>query len=349
MWGTMSEQTLKVGHQLGPCLIREFIGRGKDSEVYRAFYPDLKQEVAIKTLRTSTTPTPELVGCFREELQPVAELKHPNIVRIYDFGVAEDRYYVIMELIKNTGLRDLISAHPTGLERNETMRIFSQLASAVAAAHDHKVVHGNIKPDNVLVDPKQRPVLTDFIIPCLHKHRSEHGWAFSPTYLAPEQITANRAMPESDIYALGILLYEMVTGDVPFKGKPQEIIKQHQDVTPTSPGQINANLDPRIDRVIMKALNKQPMSRYSSARDMLAALENEEVVSEFSTVSLNRNDLTDNKKRASEIKHFHETRLDEPDVINLPDAPAETSSQTLWLFGALLIIAVIVLAALFLF
>jgi serine/threonine protein kinase len=86
------------------------------------------------------------------------------------------------------------------------------------------------------LDPKQRPVLTDFTIPCLQKHRSEQEWKSSPTYLAPEQITANHAMPESDIYALGILLYEMVTGDVPFKGNPQDIIEQHQNIEPIPPG-----------------------------------------------------------------------------------------------------------------
>ena len=343
----MSEQKspLKVGDQLGPCLIRDFVGRGKDTEVYLAFYPDLKQEVALKTLRL---PTPELIACFHEDMQPIAELKHPNIMRIYHFGVTEDRYYIIMERIVGTGLRDLISSHPTGIARDETMRIFSQLASAVATAHDHKVVHGNIKPDNVLLDPKLRPVLTDFLIPCLHKHRSELGWTANPNYLSPEQLTANRAMPESDIYALGILLYEMVTGDVPFKGKPQEIIDQHQSVNPIPPSQVNVHLDPRIDRVIMKALNKQPMARYSSARDMLAALENKEVQGEFSTISLSRKDLTETKKRASEIKRFHETRLDDPEPVSTPDSTSRLSRQTLWIGVALVIIVLVMLSVVFL-
>jgi serine/threonine protein kinase len=346
---------LKTGDELGSCLIRELIGRGKDTEVYVAFAPGLRQEVAIKTLRLAGTSTGELDACFREDMQPIAELKHPNIVRIYDFDVTDDRYYIIMELIKGTGLRDLIFRHPTGLERNETVRIFNQLASAVATAHDHKVVHGNIKPDNVLLDLKQRPVLTDFIIPCLHRRRSELGWVPNPTYLAPEQLTANRSMPESDIYALGILLYEMATGDVPFKGKPQDIIDQHQNVSPIPPAQINVNLDPRINSVIMQALNKQPMSRFSSARDMLAALENEEVQSEFSTLALNRNDMQAPLKRASEIRRFRETRLADPEPESAIESVAGSipkpspRPQILWLGAALLIIVVIVLAALFLF
>lgn len=340
---------LKAGDELGSYLIREFIGRGKDTEVYLAFAPELKQDVAIKTLRLKTDLTAELTTCFREDMQAIAGLKHPNIMRIYDFDVTADRYYIIMELIQGTGLRDMISTHPTGLGRNDTVRIFSQLASAVAAAHDHHVVHGNIKPDNVLLDLKQRPVLTDFLIPCLHQRRVELGWTPNPTYLAPEQLTANRAMPESDIYALGILLYEMVTGDVPFKGKPQAIIAQHQTVIPIPPAQVNVNLDPRIDRVIMKALNKQPMSRYLSARDMLAALESEEVQGEFSTVSLNRNELQESRKRASEIKRFHETRLADSEPVSGPSV-SDSSPQIKW-FGVavLIIVIVIILAAIVLF
>jgi serine/threonine-protein kinase len=343
----MSEPTtqLKPSQQIGPCIVRDFIGRGKDTEVYRAFYPDLKQEVALKILHSKAGSPEKMAACFRQDMQPIADLKHPNIMRVFGFGVAEGRYYIIMELIEGTGLRDLISAHPTGLDRDETMRIFSQLASAVATAHDLHVVHGNIKPDNVLLDPKQRPVLTDFSIPCLQEHRSDLGWTSTPAYLAPEQITASRAMPESDIYALGILLYEMVTGDVPFKGTAQEVSDQHKTAQPVPPGEINVSLDPRIDRAIMKALDKLPMSRYSSARVMLAALESQEVKDQFSTVSLSRKDMEEPRRRASEIKRFQQARLDDTETESVS---ITESSSTMWMGAALIIAVVIMLAALFL-
>ncbi len=343
---------VKIGDQVGPCMVRELLGRGRDTAVYRAFYPELKQEVALKILRSDTLPTAEMTVCFKEEMQPIANLKHPNIMRIFDYGAVENRYYyVIMELVVGTGLRDLISGHPAGLERDEYIRIFNQLASAVGTAHDQNVVHGNLKPDNVLLDERKRPVLTDFSIPCLKEHGSDEGWIGAPAYLAPEQATSGKASIESDIYALGVLLYEMVTGDVPFKGSSYAaIVKQHQEVAPTPPSQIKVGLDPRIERVILKALDKTPMSRYSSARVMLSSLESEEVSHQFSTVSLNRNDIPGAKKRQSEIRRFEQARLEDAPG-RASDSTALPSRQNLLMMGLVVIfvIVVIVLAALVIF
>lgn len=337
---------VKIGEQIGPCIVRELLGRGRNTAVYRAFYPALKQEVALKILQSSTTPTAEMAVCFKDDMQPIAQLKHPNIMRIFDVGSSENQYYyIIMELVEGTGLRDLISTHLTGLGRDEYMRIFSQLASAVATAHDQNVVHGNLKPDNVLLDVSLRPVLTDFSIPCLQEHRSDRGWLGAPAYLAPEQAASGQAMIESDIYALGILLYEMVTGDVPFKGGSYEaIIQQHQHDDPTPPSQIKVGLDPRIERVILNALNKAPMARYSSARAMLVALENEDVKSQFSTVSLNRKDMPDIKKRQSEIRRFEQARLDDQPSNPRPSSRSLFSLlQNPVVMGVLILLAIVVI------
>jgi serine/threonine protein kinase len=295
------------GSKLGAYTLRTFLGRGRDTEVYRAYSPELKRDVALKIYHPDLEHFTS--AQFKKEMSTIAALKHPNIMRIYDFGIEGELYYIVMEKIEGTGLRDLLSAHPTGLERDETLRIFDQLASAVGCAHDQNVVHGNLKPDNVLLDRSQRPVLTDFNIPCLR----ECGDAFrssTPAYLAPEQITSNTVQPQSDIYTLGILLYEMVTGDVPFTGGTYEqIVSQHQSIPPRPPSQITIGLDPRIERAILKALSKDPAERYPSARDMLDVMENEESVDRFQTVSLTREQV---QKRRSEIRHFQQSRLDEP-------------------------------------
>jgi serine/threonine protein kinase len=304
---------LKSGAKLGSYTLGVLLGRGRNTEVYRASSPEMKHKAALKIYYadndrlTSTT--------FKNEVRTIAAIKHPNIMRLYDYGTDGSRYYIVTELIDGTRLRDLIVAHPTGLERAETLRIFSQLASAVACAHDQNVVHGNIKPDNVLFDQTQRPVLTDFCIPRLH----EYGNAFratNPAYFSPEQASGEPATPQSDIYALGILLYEMITGEAPFKGTSyEELITHHQTTSPKPPSQIVVGLDPRIEEAILKALSKKPADRYASARDMVSAIENQDGASQYQTVSLAREQV---HKRRSEIKHFLESRLDKP--------PAESKS-----------------------
>jgi serine/threonine protein kinase len=325
-----------LGSKLGSYTLRALLGRGRDTEVYRAYSPELKRDVALKIyhpdLKRFTSAQ------FKKEMGTIAALKHPNIMRIYDFGIEGELYYIVMEKIKGTGLRDMLSAHPTGLERDETLRIFSQLASAVSCAHDHNVVHGNLKPDNVLLDQSQRPVLTDFNIPCLR----ERGDAFrssTPAYLAPEQITDGIAQPQSDIYTLGILLYEMVTGDVPFKGSTYEqIVSQHLSTPPRLPSQITIGLDPRIERAILKALSKDPAERYPSARDMLSVMETEESEDRFQTVSLTREQV---QKRRSEIRRFQQSRLDEP--LEEQRSSALSGKLPLAVVGIVLLILVVIL------
>lgn len=296
------------GSRLGAYTLQTLLGRGRSTEVYCAYSPELKREVALKVLHPDRERFSN--AQFKKEMGIIAALKHPNIMRIYDFGVEGEWYYIVMEKVEGTGLRDILSAHPTGLDREETLLIFSQIASAVGCAHDQHVVHGNLKPDNILLDRSHRPVLTDFNIPCF----GECGDAFrssTPAYLAPEQIAQSTVLPQTDIYTLGILLYEMVTGDVPFKGSTYEqIVSQHQSTPPSPPSQTAVGLDPRIESAILKALSKDPSERYPSARDMLAAMENKEGKDQFQTVSLTREEV---QKRRSEIRRFEQSRLDEPE------------------------------------
>ncbi len=343
----MSEQKslprLSPGDRLGRYSIRRLLGRSKKAEVYQAFHPDFKRDVAVKIFISHPNPPLELAAAFGRDVQAILKLKHPNIMRVYESDFEAGFLFIVMELVESTSLRDLLSTHPTGLMRDETMRIFSQLVSAVACAHDQGVVHENIKPDNVLLDSGQRPVLTDFTLPCLRQEfATMSGGAGTAAYLAPEQIR-HVITPQSDIYSLGVLLYEMVTGDVPFRGSSlEDVIRQHQEVDPTPPGQISINLDPRLESVILTALSKKPSERYASAREMLAALENEEIGNRYETVALHREDIPAIQKRRSEIIRFQQSRTDEP-VETMPVLSRLRTADFVWLVAGGVIAAAIIL------
>ena len=320
----MSENViLKPGAKLGKYRIERHIGGGTRTAVYQAWHPNFKHGIVLKTLHAPADRPPDTDQCFRREAQAIQQLKHPNIIRVYDFGIEGDVYYLVMEFVAGNTLRDLISARPTGLDKDTVLRLFGQIASAVAAAHDQGIAHGNIKPDNVLLDDSQRPVLTDFRTPCQMRSADDD----KPTYLAPEQLSAGETTPASDVYMLGIVLYEMVTGLVPFRGGTYDAIAaQHLHDAPTPPCEIAVGLSPRIERAILKGLNKNPADRHLSARDMLNDLERQESFNQYETLSLNRDAADEVRKRQSEIMRFEHSRADLP-AFKPEQAEAPTSSS----------------------
>jgi serine/threonine protein kinase len=344
MNATKSPSHLAPGERLRNCTIRELIGRGRDTEIYRAYHPDFKRDVAIKVFRIAAPRSAEMTAKFLKETSSSITLRHPNIIRVYASGVSQDSYYLVMELVEGTSLRDVLSTHLTGLDREDALRIFSQIASGVATAHDQGMVHGNIKPDKVLLDAQQRPVLTDFTLPDLHEPPDD---ASSPAaYLSPEQAIRHIATPESDIYALGILLYEMVSGDVPFKGPTREsVIQQHQSSAPVAPSQIIVGLDPRVDTVILKALSKNPSERFTSAREMVRALEDEEAIAQYETLNLERKGAPANHKRRSDIARFEKSRVAEPAEGSRPSSRLRFLAAALLAAGAVVLVVIAVALA----
>lgn len=329
------------GSRLGSCTIQRLIGRSRHAEVYRAFHSGLNQDVALKLLYPALPKTPELRICFRDAVRAMMQLKHPNIIRVFEFDASNDQFYLVMELVEHTTLRDVISTHPTGLGRDDALRIFGQIASAAAYAHDQQHVHGNIKPENVLIGADDRPVLMDFAIPCLADAAAAAPDAVlgAPTYLAPEQIEQGLLSAQSDVYSLGILFYELVTGEVPFKGATREIvIRQHLTEPAPAPSQLEVDLDPHIEQVILKALDKNPLARYETARELLADLQHEELVKQYDTLVFDREADERVRKRRSEIMRFERSRLE--DAAPHQDAP-EAPSRLPVLIGLVLILAVI--------
>jgi serine/threonine protein kinase len=267
---------LSPGYKLGKYEIKRLLGRGGMAEVYRALNPDLNQDVAIKVLHPHVTDSELALSRFRQEAQAVAGLRHPNIIRVFDFHASENILYMVMELIDGLTLQAIIRKYPEGMPPNLALPIFQQLAEALAYAHEHGVIHRDIKPGNVLMTGDLHPVLTDFGLARISgaaRMTATGITSGTPTYMAPEVASGEDAQRESDIYSLGILLYEMITGDVPFKGQSVAgVLSQHLYSVPPLPSSVVADLDPHVEYVIFRSLQKDPAQRYHSVREMLADL-----------------------------------------------------------------------------
>src|SRR5947209_3201803 len=228
--------------------------------VYRALQPTLRRHVAIKVLPPYLAHEPGFLDRFQREAETVARLDHPNILPIYDFGQEGDVPYIVMPLVTGGTLRDWLSK-PVPLER--ALQVFSRILAALEYAHSQRVVHRDIKPTNILISQGDWPLLTDFGIskivePSLRVTRSG-TMIGTPEYMSPEQSQGGHVDHRADLYAMGIILYEMLTGRLPFQGQtPVAVILQHvRDAVPP-PSSVNPALSPIWDEVIRRALAKDP-------------------------------------------------------------------------------------------
>ncbi len=336
----MSEQSylslsFSAGQKIGGYEVRRLLERSGVGGLYRAYAPDLDQEVMLKALRL---PGGLSQSMFQRVVQSVARLEHPNIARIFDFGVSGGIYYVVSELIDGPSLRDYLSERRGGLPSDVAIRVFRQLADAVAYAHAQGVIHQGIRPGSIWIDAGERVVLTDFGLARLNVQAHDPLAAIGPVdaiYLSPEQATGREATASSDIYTLGIVLYEMVTGDIPFKGETVEaLLAQHRERPPRPPSQLAVDLDPRIEQVILRALAKNPHDRFASPRDMITALEKKVVAGEYDTFTLSKENL----------RAFHQrvrTAQGEP-TVSTESAQPEAARRTLVLAIAAIVILVLV-------
>jgi serine/threonine protein kinase len=279
---------LPSGHKLGKYEIKSLLGRGGMAEVYRALNPDLNQDVAIKVLHPHIIDSDAAITRFRQEAQAIAALSHPNIIRVFDFDTANGVYYMVMELIDGPTLHSIMSDYPKGMPLDLATGIFRQLADAVAYAHERGTIHRDIKPGNVLMADGTRPVLTDFGLARIvgGERLTASGMSSgTPAYMSPEQASGGEISGESDIYSLGIMLYEMVTGNVPFKGDSfATVLLQHLQQLPPRPSESIPDLDPRVEHVILRALEKDPADRFHSAREMISELAGEMPDGPYQTV-----------------------------------------------------------------
>src|SRR5947207_50453 len=251
--------------------IEQEIARGGMAEVYLARDESLNRQVALKALFPEFAREPSFVERFRREAQAAANLNHPNIVGIYDWGQEDGTYFIVMEYVEGRSLRDLIRSEGL-IDPGRAADITAEIASALAFAHRSGVVHRDVKPGNVLITPQGNVKVTDFGIARagasdgLTQTGSVMGTA---TYFSPEQAQGLPVDGRSDVYSLGIVLYEMVTGVVPFTGdSPVAVAYKHVREEPLAPSQRNPEVPPDLEKIILAALAKDPDHRYQSADDM---------------------------------------------------------------------------------
>lgn len=251
--------------------IKQFIGGGGMANVYLAKDMILERDVAIKILRLDFANDDELIRRFHREAQSATSLVHSNIVNIYDVGEENNIYYIVMEYVEGETLKQYIQRnHPIPIEK--IVDIMTQIASAVSHAHQNNIIHRDIKPQNILIDHQGNVKITDFgIAIALTSTTITHTNSVlgSVHYISPEQARGGVAMKKSDIYSLGIVLFEMLTGKLPFSGESAISIalKHLQDETP-HPRQWNPSIPQSVENIILKATAKNPLYRYDSVEEL---------------------------------------------------------------------------------
>ncbi len=256
-------------------LVEALIGEGGMALVYRGVDQTLERPVAIKVLREELAGQEEVVSRFRREAHAAAKLAHGNIVAVYDTGVDNGRYYIVMEYLPEASLKQIIDEYAP-LPLRKVLEFATQAAEALDYAHRAGIVHRDVKPQNILFSDQGQVKLSDFGIAAASGSgglTADGKVLGSAHYISPEQAQGASAGPMSDIYSLGVVLYEALTGRLPFDGQSAaDIAAMHLRETPPSPRSVNPNLSPEAEFVINKAMARDPQRRYRSAAELLVDL-----------------------------------------------------------------------------
>ena len=256
--------------------IIEKIGNGGMATVYRATDKVLKRDVAVKILRDEFTTDEEFIKRFEVEAQSAARLTHPNIVSIYDVGVEDNFNYIVMELIRGKTLKEIILEEKGPLPWKWSVNVAIQIASALETAHRNNIIHRDIKPHNIIITEDGIAKVTDFGIAKAVSNSTITAFGTtigSVHYFSPEHARGGFTDAKSDLYSLGVVLYEMVTGKVPFDADtPVSVALKHMQEKPEEPIEVNPNVPMAVNKIIMKALQKDTNFRYQTATDMLEDL-----------------------------------------------------------------------------
>jgi tRNA A-37 threonylcarbamoyl transferase component Bud32 len=267
------------GQNLGKYRILEPLGRGGMARVYRAYHPQLDRYVAVKVLRSDLVEEEEFLARFKREARAVAALRHPNIVQVFDADAYGDLYYMVMELLEGDTLGTRLNDYRARGERmpwGEVVRILLDVLDGLAYAHSEGMIHRDVKPANILLTKRGQAVLTDFGIAQIvggTKYTVTGALMGTLAYMAPEQGLEGQCDARSDIYALGIVFYEMLIGEPPFGAEtPLAILMKHVNDPLPLPRQQDPSIPASFERVVLKALAKRPGDRYQSAEEMAQAL-----------------------------------------------------------------------------
>ncbi len=273
--------------------LREELGRGAMGVVFHGFDPMIGRDVAVKTLRLSEAGTglsrEELIGRFQTEARAAGLLTHPNIVVVFDAGEEEGLFYITMEFVEGRSLQSLIDAHqPFPVPR--VLKLMEQVCSALDFAHQHNVVHRDIKPANLMLTSSDVVKITDFGTAKILQFgtaQTAHVMG-TPSYMSPEQVKGKPIDGRSDIFSLGVILYELMTGEKPFPGQNiTTVIYKIINEEPIPPRSLDSSIHPGLSAVISKALAKDPAERYQSCHELMSALKNyHELMSPEATVRM---------------------------------------------------------------
>ncbi len=269
-----------LNKQVGDYTIVDLLGHGGMARIYRGYDAKLDRYAAIKVIDSSLAASQdadEYRERFLREARAIARLRHPNIVNIYQFGEVSGTYYMAMAFLEGRDLREILHDYAERGERmphNEVIPIVRDIASALDYAHQHDVIHRDIKPSNIMVT-SAGAVLMDFGL-ALHVPEGTTGNIFGTAhYIAPEQaVSSANAVPQSDLYSLGIVLYEMLAGHVPFDDpSAMSVALKHISEPPPPPRRFNPDLSPEVEAILLRALEKEPQDRFPNGATMVAALE----------------------------------------------------------------------------
>ncbi len=268
-----------VGRTIGRYRVVARLGRGGMAEVYKAYQPGLDRYVAIKTLHSHLVEDADFIGRFEREAHAIGRLRHPNIVQALDFEREGDLYFMAMEYIDGPTLKEETKARKSAnkfFTLQEVGRVFSALCSAIDYAHSRGMVHRDLKPANVMINQQGQVVLTDFGIARIvgaTQFTQTGALSGTPAYMSPEQGQGEKADERSDIYSLGVMLYEMVTGIVPYDADtPFAVIMKHINEPLPMPRTVKPETPEPVERVILKAMSKNPDDRFQTAGEMARAL-----------------------------------------------------------------------------
>ncbi len=254
--------------------ILDKVGSGGMAEVFRGTDTVLGRTVAIKMMLPQYAKDPAFAARFRQEAQAAAALSSPYIVGIYDWGMDGDTYYIIMEYLRGTDLKSGIKQHGP-LATRKAAQIGAQVCAALTTAHKHEIIHRDIKPQNIMIQPDGSSKVMDFgIARAKNSHLTQTNSVLGTAhYVSPEQTQGKELGPESDIYSLGVVLYECVTGKVPFDGDSAVTVALKQvNEAPIPPSQLNPKVDHDFEQIILKCMNKDPEQRFKTADELRRVL-----------------------------------------------------------------------------
>ncbi|MEO8743964.1 MAG: serine/threonine-protein kinase [Candidatus Dormiibacterota bacterium] len=347
--------SIAPGTKLGQYEVQDFIGQGAMGLVYRAYHVQLERTGAVKVLQ-AIAPDPDATARFRHEAQAIAQMRHPNILNVYDFGEFDGTPYMIVEYIAGGSLANRLNQGP--IDHASALKFLRGIAAGLDYAHAKGIVHRDVKPANVLLEPDDTPVLADFGLAKLLQGSSLKSMTGvttgTPAYMAPEQVTGSRVGPASDRYSLATIAYEMLTGVIPFDGEGlMELLYAQVHREPAPPSSRIRSLGPRVDSVIMRGLAKDPAQRWESCAAFVDALsaalarKTEPAVGRtlvMAPVAAPRPAMAD-ATRVMTPTFVDEPEAGEPITLAYPSppppAPAKRSHKRRWALAALAILIVL--------